>query len=102
MPKNHGVEGGVAKITYRLLNIPELPTNDDQSPKSDDRLPKSDDRLPKSNDRKAGTYQQAIRAAERSLRPRDKRERRGPTQAKQAERFQGLEINLENYCWFTL
>ena len=37
------------KFTDKLLNFPEIPTNDD-------RLPTSDDRLPTSNDCKASFY----------------------------------------------
>ena len=55
------------KNSDRLLNIPELPTNDDRLPTNDDRLPTNDDRLPTNDDRlpttadlKASIYQQAI------------------------------------------
>ena len=40
-------EWGVATDIYdRLLNIPELTTNDDRLPTRGDRLPTDDDRLP--------------------------------------------------------
>ena len=38
-------------MTDRLLNVPELPTNDDGLPINDDRLPINDDRLPINDDR---------------------------------------------------